>query len=621
MLDTPWILPTADQTINDIDALDISSENAWQSLRWILQRKLTPKAQNRLWKKLSNIDDTVIKHLRLATTRLVFTGAATFDHIRKDLWVSCLRNNVFLTTMSTDFDQVAQIAFSKDEEIAKFNPDIVFLYQDVRKISDVLYSGDSDQITGQVEQAAAFASKFQENYGAVTMLNTLAVPIDSYQSDADFTDNLSLRTNISIYNRKLTQSVSGTGNFIFDIACLASMIGIGRWGKTDYWHLAKMPFAPSCIPAFSERFASLIAAYAGKSRRLLVLDCDNTLWGGVIGDDGIDGIKIGQGSAEGEAFLDIHRAALKLRSRGIVLAVSSKNTEDVALNVFKNHPDMFLREEDISVFKINWIDKAANIQDIAKTLDLGLQSFVFLDDNPAERERVRQALPEVAVPEVGDNPADYPAYLMQAGYFNSTFFSQEDSKRADMYSANAKRTETLNALGDMDSYLSSLDMKISMKPFDEIGRPRIAQLISKSNQFNLTTLRLSSSEVEEVEKNPESYDLQVRLTDKFGDNGMISVVIAKKTTKTWNIILWLMSCRVLGRRVEQQVLSKIVEDARAAGAESLTGEYIPSDRNGIVSEHYKKLGFVLEKTHENGNQLWKLELATFEQPELAFEVI
>lgn len=621
LLNTPWVLEVSDDTFDKIDTLDVTSENAWRDLRSILQRKLTPKSQNRLWKKLSQIDDVVIKHLRLSTIKLVFTGAATFDHITKNLWVSCLRNNVFLKTMSTDFDQVAQIAFSKDEKIEKFNPDIMFLYQDVRNISDILESGDVNQITSQIEQSAAFARKFQQNYGAVTMFNTLATPIDGYQADSDLTYNLSLRTNIAIYNKKLCLAVDGTGNFIFDIEQLASMVGISKWGKTDYWHLAKMPFAPSCILVFSERFASLIAAFAGKSRRVLVLDCDNTLWGGVIGDDGIDGIKIGQGTAQGEAFLDIHRAAMTLRSRGIVLAVSSKNTEDVALNVFKNHPDMLLREKDISVFRVNWIDKAANIEDIAKTLDLGLQSFVFLDDNPAERERVRQALPEVAVPEVGDNPADYPAFLMQAGYFNTTFFSQEDSKRADMYSANAKRNETLNALGDMDAYLKSLNMKIAMNRFDEIGRPRIVQLISKSNQFNLTTLRLSNAEVEQVERDDDSYHLQVRLTDKFGDNGMISVVVANKSEKTWNIILWLMSCRVLGRRVEEKVLSKIVEDAKSDGAEFLIGEYIPSDRNGIVSEHYKKLGFVFDKTDESGKQLWKLDLASYKPHDLAFEVI
>lgn len=621
ILTTPWILPAHEETAKKIDNLDVSKDNAWHLLRLILQRKLSSKDQIRLWKKLGSIDDAQIKNLRLGRIKVVFTGAATFDHINKDLWVACLRNNVFLHTLSTDFDQVAQIAYSKNLEIAEFNPDIVFLYQDVRNILDVLQDNNCETVKSQVDQWLNFADKFQKNYGAATMVNTLVVPVDGNQSDADLIHNASVRYNTSLYNRILSESIVGSGNLIFDIENLASTVGIWRWGKSDYWHLAKMPFDPTCIPIFSERFASLVAAHGGKSRRVLVLDCDNTLWGGVIGDDGIDNVKIGQGSAAGEAFIDIQRTALSLRKRGIVLAVSSKNTEEVALDVFRNHPDMLLREKDISVFRINWIDKAANIEDIAKVLDLGLQSFVFLDDNPAERERVRQALPEVAVPEVGDNPANYPALLIQAGYFNATFFSEEDSKRADMYSANAKRAETLNSLDDMDSYLESLDMKISLKPFDSVGRPRISQLIAKSNQFNLTTLRLSMAEIEAMENDENIYDLQIRLTDKFGDNGMISVVIAQKNKESWNLILWLMSCRVLGRRVEERVLAQIVEQAIANGVENLVGEYIPSDRNGIVSDHYKKLGFELETTEADGKEIWKLPLAGFQPKELPFELI
>ena len=621
ILTTPWILPASPDSSQKIDEFAIEAEDAWHSLRLILQRKLGPKELNRLWKKLGDLDEAQIKHLRLGQIRLVFAGAATFDHINKDLWLACLRGNIFLKTFSTDFDQVAQIAFSKDQEIAGFNPDIIFLYQDSRNLIDVLQGNHSESIKNQVEQQIGFARKFQENYSAVTMLNTLVPPSDANHSDADLTHNASVRFNTALYNRCLTDDVVGTGNFIFDLENLASSVGTWRWGKSDYWHLAKMPFDPVCIPVFAERFASLIAAHGGKSRRVLVLDCDNTLWGGVIGDDGIDGVKIGQGSAAGEAFVEIQRTALSLRKRGIVLAVSSKNTEEVALDVFKNHPDMLLREEHISVFRINWVDKAANIEDIAKVLDLGLQSFVFLDDNPAERERVRQALPEVAVPEVGSNPADYPSLLVQAGYFNATFFSEEDSKRADMYSANAKRAETLNSLDDMDAYLESLEMKISLKPFDNVGRPRISQLIAKSNQFNLTTLRLSMAEVEAMENDNNIHDLQIRLTDKFGDNGMISVVIAKKEKTAWTVILWLMSCRVLGRRVEERVLSEIAAKAKAEGIQYLYGEFIPSDRNGIVAEHYKKLGFTLDGTDTDGKETWKLNLSNYEPEQLPFELI
>lgn len=618
LLETPWLFPFSETTTEQINNLDINSSEAWQSLRIILQSKLPTKEINKLWKKLSAIEADTIKALRLAQVKVVFAGAAVFEHMEKELWVSCLRNNIFLKIHSTDFNQVAQISYTADETVVEFNPDIVFLYEDTRSISDVLASGDKDMIDGLVEQSLSFAQKFQQNYNAITMLNTLVTPIDSYQSDADLTYSQTIRNGILHYNTKLVKEVENSSNFIFDIAQLAANIGIWRWGNPNYWHLAKMPFDPSCITVFSERFSSLIAAYNGKSRRVLVLDCDNTLWGGVIGDDGIAGLKIGQGSATGEAFLDIQRTALALRSKGIVLAISSKNTEDVAITVFREHPDMLLREKDITIFRINWTDKASNIADIAKTLDLGLQSFVFLDDNPAERERVRQALPEVAVPEVGDNPADYPAYLIQAGYFNTTFFSDEDQRRADMYSANTKRAETFQTLGNMDAYLESLEMKISLKPFDAVGRTRIAQLITKSNQFNLTTFRLSAAEVEEAEKNPYIHDLQIRLIDKFGDNGMISVVMAEKQNKNWDIKLWLMSCRVLSRRVEEYVIYKLVTAAKKENVETLTGYFIPSDRNSIVAEHYKKLGFTLLQKLDDGSETWQLKTDSYISPDLPF---
>ena len=621
MPDINWLLDETVDIKSQIDEFSLGSLEAWKNLRLILQHNLKSSSINKLWKKLSNTNNDDHKKLRLASVKVLITGAATFDHLKKDLWLACLRHNVWLDLRTTDFNQTAQIAFSADPKWVEFSPDIVFLHETARNLPVQVLEGNQEALEKQISQAMSFAKKFQENYGAVTMFNTVVASNDSYISDVDLTTNKSERSVLTHYNSRLAEATASSDHFIFDLARLAESIGISQWGNTNYWHLAKMPFDPSCTSVFCDRFASLLAAYRGKSRRLLVLDCDNTLWGGVIGDDGIDGIKIGQGSAGGEAFVDIQRMALRLRERGIVLAVSSKNTEEVALKVFREHPDMLLRENHIAAFRINWIDKAANIEEIAKTLDLGLQSFVFLDDNPAERERVRKALPEVAVPEVGSNPADYPSILAQAGYFNTTFFSAEDQKRADMYVANAKRGEVMNALGDFDKYLESLDMKISLRPFDTIGRPRITQLIAKSNQFNLTTMRLTNSEVESCEVDKDVYDLQIRLQDRFGDNGMVSVVMAQKAPQSWTINMWLMSCRVLVRRVEEYVLANLVKAALSHGAKTLIGKYIPTDRNGIVADHYEKLGFFKIKTLVSGEETWQLNLETYITPDLPFEDI
>ena len=277
---------------------------------------------------------------------------------------------------------------------------------------------------------------------------------------------------------------------------------------------------------------------------------------------------------------------------------------------------MLLKENHFAVFQANWSDKASNIRAIANTLSLGLESMVFLDDNPAERLRVRQELPEVAVPELPDDPALFARTLVAAGYFEAVTFSEEDQKRALFYQNNAKRAEILNQSSDLNSYLESLHMEITFAPFDATGRARIVQLIGKSNQFNLTTRRYGDPDVKEMEENPEYFTRQIRLTDTLGDNGMISVIVCKKRPAVWEIDTWLMSCRVLGRRVEEAVLDDVVQNARKAGAGKIIGIYIPTSRNIIVADHYQKLGFKKATEDENKVERWELDLSEYVSPQL-----
>jgi FkbH-like protein len=331
------------------------------------------------------------------------------------------------------------------------------------------------------------------------------------------------------------------------------------------------------------------------------------LWGGVIGDDGMTGIVLAQGDPVGEAFLSIQRTALALRERGVVLAVSSKNDEAVARQVFREHPDMLLREEHIAVFQANWKDKASNLRAIAATLNIDVSALVFLDDNPAERQQIRLELPEVGVPELPASPEYYPAMLLAAGYFEAVQFTIEDRMRAAQYQDNAARSAALGAASDMGAYLASLDMVAHVARFDEAGRARIAQLVNKTNQFNLTTRRYSESEVAAFESDPDAFGLQVRLQDRFGDNGMISVLLCRRDGARWLIDTWLMSCRVLNRRLEEQLLNVLVASARAHGVDRLVGVYRPSAKNGMVKDHYRKLGFTLSSQSEDGD-LWTLEV-------------
>jgi FkbH-like protein len=322
--------------------------------------------------------------------------------------------------------------------------------------------------------------------------------------------------------------------------------------------------------------------------------------------------------AEGEGFLAVQQLALDLKARGVVLAVSSKNEDETARGPFREHPDMLLKEEDIAVFQANWLDKPSNLEAIARTLEIGLDALVLLDDNAAERAQVRAALPMVAVPELPNDPSLYVTLLSAAGYFEAVSFSAEDQQRAQSYAANAKRAEVFSRARNLDDYLTSLEMKISFAPFDALNRARIAQLINKTNQFNLTTRRYTEAQVAAMET-ASSFTLQVRLADRYGDFGMIGVIIANAAgAETWEIDTWLMSCRVLGRQVERGMLAQLVEAARRAGIKTLHGRYIPSAKNSMVADHYEKLGFVKVATTQSGARDYSLEVAEFQAISLPF---
>jgi FkbH-like protein len=304
----------------------------------------------------------------------------------------------------------------------------------------------------------------------------------------------------------------------------------------------------------------------------------------------------------------------------VVLAVSSKNADETARTPFRSHPEMLLREEHIAVFQANWNDKATNIQAIASELSLGIDAMVLLDDNPAERALVRRLLPQVAVPELPDDPALYARTLLAAGYFESLGLSAEDMQRAAFYQDNARRVTLREQAGDVDAYLASLDMVMTVTPFDATGRARIAQLIAKSNQFNLTTRRYSEADVAKMEGDTDCLALQIRLEDCFGDNGMISVVICRRCDAGWHIDTWLMSCRVLGRKVEQAVLAVLCAEAAGRGIRRLIGSYLPSGRNGLVEKHYEKLGFSLLERKEDGATTWTLDVKALPLGDLPIKV-
>jgi len=547
----------------------------------------------------------------LTPFRLGVVSNSTFGLVAPALVASALRHGIALEVIETAYDQAIQVALDPDSVLARERPDAVLVAIDVHGLPLSVSPGDAEAAQSAVAGAIGYLRTIRDGLaastGATVILQTVPRLPETLFGNFDLRLPGSHRWLIDRFNRELVDGMD-PADLLLDAAGVAETVGLDQWHDPVQRNMAKLPFAQQMTPLYADHAGRLIGALRGKARRALVLDLDNTVWGGIIGDDGIDGILIGQGDATGEAHLAVQTGALALHGRGVVLTVSSKNTDEVARGPFREHPDMVLREEHFAAFQANWTDKATNIRTIAEALSLGLESFAFLDDNPAERMQVRDALPEVAVPELPDDPAWYLRTLMAGGYFEAVAFSEDDRKRAAFYRNNAERLNLQSSAGDMESYLQALRMTIEFNPFDDLGRARIAQLISKSNQFNLTTRRYSETEVSALQASPRHATLQIRLTDTFGDNGVISIIVLEKGEDAWEIDTWLMSCRVLGRRVEEAVLQEIMSMARAGGASRLIGRYIPTDRNAMVAGHYEKLGFEPVETLEDGQTVWSLSL-------------
>lgn len=562
----------------------------------------------------------------LTKFRLGILSNATTDFISAALVPTAARHGVDLEVVSGIYGQALQDALSSESVINTSGVDAVLIAIDYRGLPLQPTPGYKEAAEASVAASLEFLktvkSGIQRNSNSLCIFQTLAAPPEPNFGSLDRLLPGTMRSLVDAVNRGICELLQGTEDVLVDVAAVAETVGLHEWHCPRQWNLGKFPFSDIYLPLYSDHVARVIAAIRGKSRRCLVLDLDNTVWGGVIGDDGLEGIRVAQGDATGEAHLAVQQMALMLRNRGVVLSVSSKNDDTVARMPFRSHPEMLLKEEHFAVFQANWKDKATNIRAIAAELSLGLDSLVFLDDNPVERDLVRTMLPEVAVPELPDDPALYARTLSAAGYFESITFLKEDQERAGFYQENAKRAVLRSQAGDLDSYLASLQMEIVFAPFDETGRARITQLINKSNQFNLTTRRYTEAEVAAIEANPACFTLQVRLSDIFGDNGMISVVICRTdSSDVWEIDTWLMSCRVLGRQVEQMVLREILEHARQRGVSILRGRYIPTEKNKLVCDHYRDLGFSATGTLENGTTFWQLNVQTACPREASMKVV
>jgi FkbH-like protein len=564
--------------------------------------------------------------LQTKPVRLAVLGSSTMTHLLPAIRIAGLRRNIWIDTYENEYGQYWQDLSDPESALHAFRPTAVLLALDARGLTAGVTAA-MDQDAAEAELAAVterIRTAWRQAREALRcpVLHQAALPVHLPLLGNNEHRLAGSRAGfLARLNARLRTMAEEEGVDILAIDDRAACDGLRAWHDPGLWHRAKQEVSHTAAPMYGDLVGRWIAAKQGRSFKCLVLDLDNTVWGGVIGDDGMEGIELGQGSPLGEAYVAFQDYARELSRRGVILAVCSKNDEANALEPFEKHPDMVLRRGDIASFIANWSDKAANLRAIAEELNIGLDSLVFIDDNPFERNLVRQELPMVAVPEVSDDPADYSAAISGAGYFEGLAVTDEDRERTSQYQGNRARDALKASATDLAGYLRGLEMRLIANSFDRTGLRRIVQLINKSNQFNLTTRRYTDDDVIAVMADPDAFGLQLRLLDRFGDNGIIAVVIGRmQPNKDLLIDTWLMSCRVLGRQVEPTTLNLIAREAGKLGARRLVGTYIPTRKNGMVKDHYANLGFTVMATDPAGGSRAVLDLAAYRPAETFIHV-
>ena len=547
----------------------------------------------------------------LATVRVALLASSTVQHLLPSLRIAGLRRGLRFEIYTNAYGQYLQELLDAESALHRFRPEVCCVVLDAHHVEGLARQG----VDAALDRMETCWRLCRENFSATVVQATVLPILETVFGSNEHRLEGSAAARIQQLNGLLPAQADAAGVALMDANALAVAYGVDALHDPALWHLAKQEIHPSAAPVWGDTLARIVAATRGRSAKCLVVDLDNTLWGGVVGDDGVQGLQLGEGHASGEAYVAFQRYCLALKARGVALAVCSKNDELNALAAFREHPEMVLREADIACFVANWDDKAANLRLIAKTLNLGLDALMFVDDNPAERELVRQALPEVAVPEMPEDPAEFVRCLARAGYFEAVSCTAEDLARGEQYRANAARAAVRETATDMHSYLAGLEMKAYWRPFSEDGLARVVQLINKTNQFNLTTPRVSEAEVRAWMADPCMRTWEVRLTDRFGDNGVVALMAARVCGNECALTMLLMSCRVLGRRLEEELLNLLGAAAREAGAKTITGIYKATAKNGMVRDLLGRWGFAFD------GEVWKLDAADFVERETEIEVL
>jgi len=548
--------------------------------------------------------------------RIAILGGSTTNEVANYIELFLLNEGINVEIYQSDYNQFYQEAVFENQALKEFNPKIIYIHTSSVNITQwPALSDDEEQVNEKLEEQfnyfVAIWTALAGQYQATIIQNNFELPFVRPLGNLDGSAANGKTHFIVALNAKFAEYARDHSNFILhDLHYLASWFGLERWYKKLEWYAYKYAMSSDAFPELGYSVANQIKATLGLSKKAIVCDLDNTLWGGVIGDDGLSGIQIGNENAEAQVYTELQYYLKELHQRGILLNVCSKNDSDNARSGF-SHTDSVLNLDDFSEFVANWENKDSNIEQIALSLNIGQDSLVFLDDNPGERELVSKNLPLVSVPDLGEDITRYINILDKAGFFELVSLSREDTQRAQMYVNNRVRNQLQKEYDNYHDYLRSLEMEALIKPFDEESLPRITQLANKTNQFNLTTQRYSVQEMTAFMQSDSHIAIYGRLKDKFGDNGIVSVILGEEKETEIFITLWLMSCRVFKRQLERAMFSELIRHAEERNAVKLIGKYIPSKKNGLVRELYKELGFTCTSEDENGISHWELLLAGY----------
>lgn len=552
----------------------------------------------------------------LRPLRLAVLGGSTTNETVELLELWLLEAGFLPFIHQSEYGRFYVDAVHDTDALVEFKPDIVYVHTSAINIERFAPVGCSErefdeQVQAELGRFREIWKSLEEKLGCLVIQNNFEFPPYAILGNLDAVVSGGHVRFITALNVEFAKAAAANPKLLLqDICCISARLGLDRWFDPERWFSYKIVTSPEGSSALAVSLAAIVRASYGQTRKVLVLDLDNTLWGGVIGDDGVDKIQIGKETPIAEAYTAFQEYCLSLRNRGILLAVCSKNTDEIARQGFE-HPDSILKLEHISCFKANWDPKHENIAAIAKELNLGTDSFVFVDDNPAERAIVEAQVQGIAVPNVGSEVSKYAAIIEAGRYFEQISLSREDVERAALYQENTQRAVFETKFSDYGEYLDSLEMSAEIGAFRSVYLDRITQLTNKTNQFNLTTRRYTLAEIEAVLSDPDAIGIYGRLSDRFGDNGLISIVLGHRAGNVLEIDLWLMSCRVLKRDMEVAMLDALVEKARGIGIEKLHGHYIPSKKNAMVEGHYAALGFDLVSRDEAGAALYSLQIAVY----------